>query len=69
MEDLLHKYWDRIRKGILSKWGSKVKEADLEKPMSYDQLCKYFGEQCQLRNEEAKTEVRRLLDEAQYRRG
>jgi len=69
MEDLLHKYWDRIRKGILSKWGSKVKEADLEKPMSHDQLCKYFGEQCQLRNEEAKTEVRRLLDEAQYHRG
>jgi hypothetical protein len=69
VEDLLSKYWSRIRKAIVSKWGSKVKEADLEKPMSYDQLCKYFGEQCQLREADAKQEVRRLLDEAQFHRG
>ncbi len=68
MEDLLHKYWDRIRKGILSKWGSKVKEADLEKPMSSEQLCKYFGDQCQLSHQEAQQEVRRLLDDVQYPR-
>ena len=68
MEDLLHKYWDRIRKSILSRWGHKVKEADLEKPMNYEQLCKFFGEQCQLRDEEAKAEVKRLMDEVQVRR-
>ena len=68
MEDLLSKYWDKIRKAILSRWGHKVKEEDLQKPMNYEQLCKFFGEQCQLRDEEAKEEVRRLMDEAMVRK-
>ena len=68
MEDLLSKYWSRIRKAIVSKWGSKVKEADLEKPMSSEQLCQYFGDQCQLSHQEAQQEVRRLLDEVQFHR-
>ncbi len=68
MEDLLHKYWDRIRQGILSRWGKKVKEEDLQKPMNPEQLCTYFGDQCQLTRDEAQAEVRRLLDEAMNRR-
>jgi len=69
MEDLLSKYWSRIRKAIVSKWGGKVKEADLEKPMSSEQLCKYFGDQCQLSHAEAEAEVRRLLNEVEFHRG
>jgi len=69
MEDLLTKYWNGIRKAIVSKWGGKVKEADLEKPMGSEQLCKYFGDQCQLSHKEAEEEVRRLLREVQYHRG
>jgi len=69
MEELLRRSWDKVRKAILGKWGGKVKEADLERPMSYEQLCHFFGEQCGLPREEARKEADRLLREIQSTRG
>jgi hypothetical protein len=67
MEEKLTKYWTEIKRAILSRWGHQVREEDLEEPMSYEQLCDYFGEKCNLRREQAEERVDRVVQEIEFR--
>jgi hypothetical protein len=64
MDNLIHRSWARIRNAILSRWPHQVDEDDLAMPMSYDELCRYFGSKCGFSREEAKETADRLLQEA-----
>jgi hypothetical protein len=59
----LKSQWDKIRKSILRKWGHRIDEADLQEPMSYEELCDFFGQQCRLSRDEARKEAERVLRE------
>ena len=67
MEEKLTKYWNEIKRAILSRWGHQVREEDLEEPMSYEQLCDYFGEKCNLRREQAEERLDRVVQEIEFR--
>jgi ABC-type Na+ transport system ATPase subunit NatA len=67
MEEKLKKYWNEIKEAVLSRWGDQVQEEDLEKPMSYEQLCQYFGEKCDLRREQAEDRIERVVQEIEFR--
>jgi hypothetical protein len=66
MESKLQQYWDKVKEVILSRWGDQVEEDDLETPMSYDQLCRYFGEKCNLRREQAEERIGRVISEIEF---
>jgi hypothetical protein len=63
MATSLKSQWDKIRKSILRKWGHSVDETDLQEPMSYKELCNFFGEQCGLSRDEARKEADRIVSE------
>jgi len=64
MDDVIKRSWERIREAILGKWGDRVDEDDLETPLTYSELCTFFGERCELQRRQAEEEVRRLLNQA-----
>lgn len=66
MEGLLREQWDRVRESILRRWGHKVRADQLEHPMSYDELCTFFNEHCDLQVKKAKAEIDRILNETRY---
>jgi hypothetical protein len=67
MEEKLKEYWNEIKEAILSRWGHQVREDDLQEPMSYDRLCEYFGEKCELEREQAEERVDRVVQEIAFR--
>ncbi len=62
MDSRLSRSWERVRRAIISRWSPQVSEDDLTKPMTYKQLCQFFGERCGLAAQEAEQEAKRLLD-------
>lgn len=63
MENRIQRYWHKIRDSILSRWGNQVSEDDLAEPMSYEDLCHFFGEKCALSRQDAEKEANRLIEE------
>jgi hypothetical protein len=66
MDSLLREGWDKIRASILRRWGHKVSEDQLKEPMSYDDLCTFFSEHCDLKIKKAKAEIDHMLNETRY---
>ena len=66
MDNLVRRYWNWIRSQILGTWGDQVSHTVLERPMSYDDLCKFLHEECSLQHREATREVNRMLDRVRY---